>query len=91
MTFREFCLRALAHERLEISKWQHTRFLALKILEPYLDKKAKVTVFDILPLPGDPTPEDLKASAEQKRKEQISVYEQKKAQYVAMGLITENK
>jgi formylmethanofuran dehydrogenase subunit A len=64
MTFREFCLRALAHERQEVSKWQHTRWLGLKIIEPHLKKDSKVTVFDILPLPNDPTKDDLKVARE---------------------------
>ena len=64
MTFAEFCLRALAYERQEINKWQHTRWLGLKIIEPHLKKDSRVTVQDILPLPSDPT----KAELEQVRK-----------------------
>lgn len=68
MTFAEFCLRALAYERQEVNKWQHTRWLGLKIIEPHLKKDSKVTVQDILPLPGDPTKEELKAANSKRAK-----------------------
>lgn len=89
MTFREFCLRAIAHERMVVQGWQQTRFLALKVLEPYLAKNANVTVFDILPLPGDPTKEDLKEQGKKQMQSSIDAYHARKAQYIAMGLITE--
>lgn len=89
MTFREFCLRAIAYERTSLQSWYETRWLGLKIIEPHLKKNSKVTVFDILPLPGDPTQAELREQSKKQAKSQIDNFEKLKVKYMELGLISE--
>lgn len=68
MTYREFVLRVKAFERLESKEWERFRWLGLKVLEPYLEKNSKVTVYDLMRLSTDPTEEELKQMQEERQK-----------------------
>lgn len=54
-------LRKQAYERMQVEQWQQIRWLGFRIVEPYL-KDQKTTIYDLLPLPGDPKKEDVKKS-----------------------------
>lgn len=88
MTVREFCLRAMAYERTSVQPWQIARWSTFQLLTPHgLNKN--VTVFDLLPLPGDPTKEERKEQGGKQRKSQIAIYELKKERYKQLGLISD--
>jgi len=41
-------------------QWRQTRFIAYCSAKPYFEKKdEKLTVFEFMPLPGDPSPEEI--------------------------------
>jgi hypothetical protein len=66
-TKREFDLRLQGIERerkekeaLLIEEWRQARFIAFNQIQPHLKKEHQnLTIFDFLPLPNDPTPEQL--------------------------------
>ena len=86
MTYREFHLRCKAYERTVANKWQIARWLGLKVLEPHLSKDNKLTVFDLLTLPTDPSPEELKEMQQEDAKRQMRHIEEMKERYRKMGI-----
>lgn len=85
MTFREFCLRFLAYERLECRNWERTRWLGLKMLEPYLDKKSNLTVYDLFDLPSDPSPAERKEMMAKRKKQGDTKFQDLKKKLTEMG------
>jgi hypothetical protein len=59
-----FFIKAYRQRRLEEfgEQWRQARFIAYNAAGPYLKKGT--TIYDLLRLPGDPTPADMKARRE---------------------------
>lgn len=74
-----------AYEREQCREWEKFRWLGLKVLEPYLDKKSKVTVYDLFELPSDPTAEERKEIAEQRKKQGDTKFQDIKKKLTQMG------
>jgi hypothetical protein len=59
-----FFIKAYRQRRLEEfgEQWRQARFIAFNAVGPYLKKGT--SIYDLLRLPGDPTPQELKAMRE---------------------------
>lgn len=77
VTPREFDLMVQGRERImkekqeeAIEKWRVARYLAYTNLQPHLKQEHQsLTIYDFLPLPGDPTPDEILLLREQADKE----------------------
>ena len=54
---------AVLEKRLE--QWQHSRYLSWVSLMPYIEQQDRKTIYEFMPLPGDPS----KAEQERMKKE----------------------
>lgn len=59
---------------MELAQWQRFRWLGFKAIEPYLEKGSSLSLHDILPLPNDPTQEELRELREYQTKKDQEVY-----------------
>lgn len=84
-TYREFMLRKRAYERMDNRLWEKFRWVGLKIWEPHLGKKNKTTVYDLFPLPTDPTPEERKLIEDHLKKKGDIRFQDIKKKLTQMG------
>jgi hypothetical protein len=61
MTLREYFLKADGYSRERYKMDASIRFLAFCVAGPYLKDKS-MTIYDFMPLEGDPTPEQIAAA-----------------------------
>jgi hypothetical protein len=75
MTLREYFLKADGYSRERYKMDASIRFLAFCVAGPYLKDKS-MTIYDFMPLEGDPTPEQI-AAAQQENFEQEMIQARK--------------
>jgi hypothetical protein len=78
-------------KRAERDNWQRTRLLAYITGKPYFAKQHQnMTVYEFMPLPDDPTEEQLKEIKEQKQNQEVEEAMRILSNYEARGLIGKN-
>jgi hypothetical protein len=68
-----FFIKAYRQQRLEIinEEWRQARIVAYYSVAPYL-KKEDQNLYSFLPLPGDPTPEEIQKAKEQQQNDLVA-------------------
>lgn len=76
------------YQKRETEAWRRTRWLGLKVIEPYLDKNKNINVFDLLPLPGDPTKQEMEEAQKEQARKNKEYRDNLVEHYIKLGIMT---
>lgn len=72
LPFDETVIALAGYEQRMTNEWQQTRVIAYTIACTVTEKDERGDIYQLFPLPGDPTPEEIQAAQQQQYEEMIA-------------------